>query len=145
MIFLASNRPADLPVCGRLQREPSLKRFSSMTTPLPFLLLPLCCGFFADGSALELRYKGSLEQVSRKEANVEVKQFDLYCLMQNQAGGSKIAFLVDERGGGGWAWPERFGELTLNQKKPARDRHADSRAARPSGHKLSPAPAAADL
>ena len=60
--------------------------------------------------------KVRLEQVSRKQANAEVKQFDLYCLMQNQEGGAKIAFLVDERGGGGWAWPERFGELVLNQK-----------------------------
>ncbi len=86
-----------------------------MTTPLPFLLLPLCAAF-ADGSALELRYRGSLEHVSRKDANAEVKQFDLYCLMQNRDGGSKIAFLVDERGGGGWAWPERFGELVLNER-----------------------------
>lgn len=63
---------------------------------------------------MELQYKGSLEQVSRTEANVEVKQFDLYCLLQDQEQGTQIAFLVDERGGGGWAWPERFGELTLN-------------------------------
>lgn len=84
-----------------------------MTTPLPFLL-SVCAAFFAEGSALELQYKGSLEQVSRTEANAEVKQFDLYCLLQDQGQGAKIAFLVDERGGGGWPWPERFGEMTLN-------------------------------
>lgn len=86
-----------------------------MTTPLPYLL-SLCAAFFADGSAIELRYKGSLEQVSRTEANAEVKQFDLYCLLQEQTPGTKIAFLVEERGGGGWAWPERFGEISLNEK-----------------------------
>ncbi len=92
-----------------------------MTTPLPYLL-SLCAAFFADGSAMELRYKGSLEQVSRKDANVEVKQFDLYCLLQDQQPGTKIAFLVDERGGGGWAWPERFGVLSLNEKSQPTDK-----------------------
>ena len=86
-----------------------------MITALPSLL-SLCAAVFADGSAIELRYKGSLEQVSRTEANIEVKQFDLYCLVQEQASGTRIAFLVDERGGGGWAWPERFGEISLNEK-----------------------------
>ncbi len=100
---------------GFSEREnPPTKGVFSMTTPLPWLL-SICAAFVADNSALELRYKGTLEQVSRTKANVEVKQFDLYCLIQEEAQGAKLAYLVDERGGGGWAWPERFGEIALNK------------------------------
>ena len=40
-------------------------------------LLSLCAVLFADASAVELRYKGTLEQVSRTEGDALVKQFDL--------------------------------------------------------------------
>jgi len=86
-----------------------------MLTPLPYLL-SACAALFADDSALELRYKGQLEQVNRTEENTEVKQFDLYCLLREHPMGAKIGFLVEERGGGGWAWPERFGQIDLNKK-----------------------------
>lgn len=85
-----------------------------MTTALP-CLVSLCAMMFAEGSAIELKYKGSLERVSRQEANMEVKQFELYCLLEEQSPGTKVAFVLDERGGG-WAWPERYGVLTLDEK-----------------------------
>jgi len=31
-------------------------------------------------------------------------------------GGRKLAFVLNERGGGGWSWPERFGLIALDSK-----------------------------
>ena len=62
----------------------------------------------------EYHYSGKLLQVERSGDPQVVKQFDLYCLGRSDDGGTRLFFSVDERGGGAWAWPERFGESVLN-------------------------------
>jgi hypothetical protein len=62
----------------------------------------------------EYHYSGKLLQVERRGEPQVVKQFDLYCLGRSDDGGTRLFFSVDERGGGAWAWPERFGESVLN-------------------------------
>jgi hypothetical protein len=43
--------------------------------------------------------------------------FNLYCLVIREPdGGRRIAFHLNERGGGGWAWPERFGVVALDRE-----------------------------
>jgi len=69
------------------------------------------------GAATELRYSGSLTRLSRDAEGQTVKRFSLYCLVTPQEGGGhRIGYLLDERGNGGWAWPERFGNLTFNER-----------------------------
>lgn len=79
---------------------------------LPCLISPL-----DEGAAVELRYTGSLVKVSRDAESPPVKRFSLYCLVKKTSGGGRdVAFLMDERGGGTWPWPERFGQISLNSK-----------------------------
>ncbi|MHC4876417.1 MAG: TlpA family protein disulfide reductase [Planctomycetota bacterium] len=63
----------------------------------------------------EYQYSGSLLQVERGGEPQVVKQFDLYCFARSAGDGSRLFFTVDERGGGAWPWPERFGESVLNE------------------------------
>jgi len=70
-----------------------------------------------DTGSYEIRYTGSLSQVSREGTGKAAKRFSMYCLLtDNQDGQRELSFLVDERGGAGWHWPERFGFITLNEK-----------------------------
>mgnify|MGYP003390244477 CR=1 FL=1 len=70
----------------------------------------------------ELRYTGTLARVTRGTAEQPLKKFTLLAIAARQADGIKLSYLTDERGGGNWAWPERFGSLELNAKnKPAND------------------------
>lgn len=79
---------------------------------LPCLISPL-----DEGAGVELRYTGSLVKISRDTESQPIKRFSLYCLVKKTAdGGRDIAFLTDERGGGAWPWPERFGLISLNAK-----------------------------
>ena len=79
---------------------------------LPCLISPL-----DEGAAVELRYTGSLVKLAREGEGQPVKRFSVYCLVKKTDGGGRdIAFLVDERGGGTWPWPERFGLISLNAK-----------------------------
>lgn len=66
---------------------------------------------------LELIYSGKLSQVEEKSA---AKSFTYHALVV-AASDSRVdvAWQVEERGGGGWLWPERFGEvgvLAMSQK-----------------------------
>lgn len=62
--------------------------------------------------ATELQYAGSLVQQSKTPAG-EPKTFTVTALsLPADAGPSHLVWLVDERGAGGWAWPERFGDAT---------------------------------
>ena len=64
----------------------------------------------------ELQYSGTLTQkIRRGEAPAPVKQFELYTLLTSGNAGQECFHLVSERGGGGWAWPERFGTATIDQ------------------------------
>src|SRR5262245_23612027 len=93
-----------------------------MTSALIVLLAaPLLASPFEDAAALELRYTGALSKAGRAADETAVKRFTLYGLVIRDAdGGRQVAFHLSERGGGGWAWPERFGAVSLDrQLKPA--------------------------
>jgi peroxiredoxin len=65
---------------------------------------------FDEAPAVELRYKGALIKATREAEGTAVKRFSLYCAVTRLDGGARrLAFVVSERGAGGWSWPERFG------------------------------------
>ena len=72
-----------------------------------------------DAPAVELRYAGTLAKVTRGAPEQPYKKFTLFVVASRQADGAKLTYLTDERGGGSWAWPERFGTLELNSKHKA--------------------------
>ncbi len=61
----------------------------------------------------ELQYSGKLER-GEDAANAE-KTFTLTVTVTDP---DQACFLVDERGGGGWSWPQRFGKLELSTPRP---------------------------
>jgi peroxiredoxin len=75
-----------------------------------------------DGPATEIRYNGTLTPTGRNSDGFESKQFDIFCLLVNRDDGRDLAFLVDEAGGGGWAWPERFGVIAFDRSNKATNR-----------------------
>jgi hypothetical protein len=93
---------------------------------LPVILLTVF-GADASGETREIQYSGTLTQRSRKgEAPAPVKQFDLYTLLSTADAGHQCFHLVTERGGGGWAWPERFGVAIIgdnNRRNGGRPPH----------------------
>ncbi len=65
--------------------------------------------------AYEIRYNGQVAAVGRNGEEEPAKTFGLYCLLAKREGGGRDWFyLVDERGAGGWAWPERYGQAPLD-------------------------------
>lgn len=93
-----------------------------MTALLSLLTISLLAVPADDAAALELRYTGALNKVSRGATEEgAVKRFNLYCaVIREPSGGRKVAFSLNERGGGSWAWPERFGALEFDKDlKPA--------------------------
>src|SRR6266478_5209334 len=101
--------------------QPNSCRGSLMTTSLLALLaLPILAGPLDDGAAVELRYTGALSKAGRASDGTAVKRFNLYALaIREPDGGRRIAYFLNERGAGGWAWPERFGSIALDgQQKP---------------------------
>ncbi len=81
-------------------------------------LLLWCAGSSVNAAVVELRYSGSLIPDGKDSDGNAVKKFNLYCLVQTaDDGASQIAYVLDERGGGGWSWPERFGQLDLDQNQ----------------------------
>lgn len=91
---------------------------TSLLTSL--LLLPAFTSPLDAGEAVELRYRGTLTEAARDSDESIVKRFSFYCLTSKAAnGGRRLSFLLDERGGGGWPWPERFGMSNLTaENKP---------------------------
>jgi peroxiredoxin len=83
------------------------------------LLMSLLNSVLDEGPATEIRYNGTLTPTGRNSDGFASKQFDIFCLVVNRDGGRDLAFLVDEAGGGGWSWPERFGVIALNQSNRA--------------------------
>ena len=66
---------------------------------------------------IELQYSGSLAPQS-KVATGESKAFSITALaVAAEDGSSRLVWSLDERGAGGWTWPERFGTLTLATAK----------------------------
>lgn len=72
-------------------------------------------GSLAGHAAVELQYRGKLTQLSRSGESTEVKEFDFYVVARRAGTGHRCFYTVTERGGGGWAWPERSGEMLLNE------------------------------
>ena len=84
---------------------------------LVLVAAPFLAGPFDDGAAVELRYTGALTKAGRAVDDTAVKRFNLYCLVIREPdGGRRIAYHLNERGGGGWAWPERFGAIALDRE-----------------------------
>ena len=84
------------------------------------LLTPLLATPFEESAGTELRYTGTLTKVAQDAGGQPVKRFSLYCLVLRPAGDvRRIGYLIDERGGGTWPWPERYGLVTLNSKNEA--------------------------
>lgn len=91
--------------------------------PLALLLTSALGAPLTDAPAVELSYRGIVDQVSRQGGSTPTKQFELYCLLRNApAEAREIVFLLDERGAGGWAWPERFGHIPLDAQNAATNR-----------------------
>jgi peroxiredoxin len=73
-------------------------------------------GSLANLDAVELRYSGTLERHSRRGQDAPAeKKFDIYVLIESQGEGHTCFYAVTERGGGAWAWPERYGQLVLDE------------------------------
>ncbi len=67
----------------------------------------------------ELQYSGSLTQQSKGPAG-EGKTFTVTALaLPADSGPSHLVWVLEERGAGGWAWPERFGDLTNGDNSKA--------------------------
>ena len=61
----------------------------------------------------ELLYSGTLSQHT-KTGDTLVKSFLLHAvIVANSDGHPQLAFELEEKGGGGWSWPEQFGLLPL--------------------------------
>jgi len=82
----------------------------------------LCCGLLcaAVGAAedyapgLELAYAGKLTKVDEKSP---AKTFTLHlAVLAASDDRIDVAWQLEERGGGGWMWPERFGEIGVLAK-----------------------------
>jgi alkyl hydroperoxide reductase subunit AhpC len=72
-----------------------------------------------DAPGLELRYSGTLSRVTRGSVDQPMKKFTVFAVASRQAEGTKLTYFTDERGGGSWAWPERFGIVDLNDNQKA--------------------------
>ena len=67
----------------------------------------------------ELRYTGSLTQQSKSPTG-ESKSFSVTALaLPAEDGPSHLVWSLEERGAGGWTWPERFGDLTASARPAA--------------------------
>lgn len=70
---------------------------------------------FEGSAAVELRYRGALVPLAANADGEPVKQFNLYTIVRKRMpDGHEFAFIVDENGGGQWAWPERYGSIALD-------------------------------
>lgn len=90
-------------------------------TPFVFLLLlaTLIGEKIAFASAgldtiTELRYSGSLSKIGRESNGEVLKRLQLMALVVPGTDKSvTMYYAVEERGGGEWAWPERFGKMAF--------------------------------
>ncbi|MCH7687482.1 MAG: TlpA family protein disulfide reductase [Planctomycetes bacterium] len=88
-----------------------------MNTALLYLLMtPALAIPLDEGAAVELRYSGTLEPTGRDATGTPVKRFSCFCLLKKtEIGGHDLSFVIEERGGSGWAWPERFGRIRFDR------------------------------
>jgi hypothetical protein len=83
------------------------------------LTLALAAHPFRDSPAVELRYTGSLSKAARAADETPVKRFILFCTVVHEPDANRLVYYTNERGGGSWSWPERFGQITLDQELKA--------------------------
>jgi hypothetical protein len=70
----------------------------------------------------QLHYTGAVTQPSASGAST-VKTFSASAvIVAGDADAPDVIFQIEERGGGGWAWPERFGRFALTGPKDAAPR-----------------------
>lgn len=84
-----------------------------------FLLMMVLAGAVATElpAGTELQYTGSLTQQG-KTATGEAKTFAITVLaIPSEEGSTQLVWSLEERGAGGWSWPERFGVLTQSGAK----------------------------
>jgi peroxiredoxin len=73
----------------------------------------VCFAAFDLPVGTELQFAGTLSQQT-KSGTTDVKTFSLHTiLLADDDGRRQFAFHLDERGGGSWGWPERFGLIPL--------------------------------
>jgi peroxiredoxin len=72
--------------------------------------------FWGEAPGVEIRYSGTLSRMGRKGPEEPLKRFTVFAVASRSPEGTRLNYLIDERGGGGWAWPERFGLLQFNAK-----------------------------
>jgi hypothetical protein len=88
---------------------------------LPVVMLAMLSSVVS-GETQEFQYSGTLTQVSRQgESPAPAKQFELYALLRPGKSGQECFHLITERGGGGWAWPERFGHAAIDDNNRRTD------------------------
>ncbi|MFO1021631.1 MAG: hypothetical protein U0903_13185 [Planctomycetales bacterium] len=67
------------------------------------------------GPPVALRYTGSLTATGRESNGQVQKRFSVFVFLRPQAGGGEtLSYVLEERGSGEWAWPERFGRMTFD-------------------------------
>lgn len=89
-----------------------------MLTSLPFLILPAVYLQLPVGT--ELHYAGTVSQITSTGRN-PLKSFTCTILIvAGEAGQPELIYQVEERGGGGFAWPERFGRVVVSGKHTLR-------------------------
>lgn len=67
----------------------------------------------------QISYRGSVTQRDTGDAKsaTQPKSFDLHWIVTKaDESGTKLIWIVDERGPGAWPWPDRFGQLALDAK-----------------------------
>ena len=84
------------------------------------LALMLTCatclaGPLDESPACALRYSGTLLSGVRNGDGSPVKRFTIFALVRTTGTGRELDWFLTERGAGAWAWPERFGQVSLNQ------------------------------
>ena len=94
----------------RPRKEDPLTAFSLL------VLVAAALPSLSDSPAVELQYTGTLTATGRQASKTPVKRFTLHCLFVPEKSGGQLAFFVEEQGGGGWPWPERFGRIPLDRR-----------------------------
>lgn len=86
--------------------------FASLLAALILFYSPL---LRADSPVTELRYSGSLAKVGREADGEVLKRIHIVALaIPAPDKSTDIYYSVEERGGGEWAWPERFGKMAFD-------------------------------
>ncbi|RMG38408.1 MAG: hypothetical protein D6725_07185 [Planctomycetota bacterium] len=99
------------------------QRNPPMTLPAFVTGVLLAAGVIDLSEPLELRYSGSVAPVGRFSVQPATKQFTLHAVVERtERAPITVRYLLEERGSGGWAWPERFGEWLIGADGTTRGR-----------------------